>query len=75
MFQKLGVQLFTIRDFLGSEEEIRRSFRKLKELGYDQVQTCGCPISSYERFGELLREAELGGRGHPREFLSDAEGF
>lgn len=59
MFQKLGVQLFTIRDFLGSEEEIRRSFRKLKELGYDQVQTCGCPISSYERFGELLREAEL----------------
>lgn len=43
MFQKLGVQLFTIRDFLGSEEEIRRSFRKLKELGYDQVQTCGCP--------------------------------
>ena len=40
--EKIGVQLYTIRDFFGTEEEAKRSFEKLKKLGYDEAQTAGC---------------------------------
>lgn len=33
--KKFGVQLYTIRDFMGDEESIRTSFKKLKAMGYD----------------------------------------
>ena len=46
MIEKLGVQLYTIRNQMGSAEEIRESFRKLKKLGYDQGQTAGCQMPS-----------------------------
>ena len=36
---KLGVQLYTIRDFMATPEQFRESIRKLKDLGYDQGQT------------------------------------
>ena len=52
---KIGVQLYTIREFMTSELDIRESFRKLKTLGYDQAQTAGCKIS-YELFGQIARE-------------------
>lgn len=55
MFEKLGIQLYTIRDFMKTEEDIRNSFRKLKEIGYDQAQTAGCAIP-YETFGQIARE-------------------
>lgn len=56
--EKIGVQLYTIRDFLHTEEETKISFEKLKKLGYDQVQTAGTPFS-YERFGALAKESGL----------------
>ena len=40
---------------MGSAEEIRESFRKLKKLGYDQGQTAGCQIP-YAEFGQIARE-------------------
>ncbi len=55
---KIGVQLYTIRDFMKTEEDIRVSFDKLKKLGYDEAQTAGCAIP-YARFGELAREAGI----------------
>ena len=55
MIQKLGVQLFTVRDFMKTEEDVRATFRKLKAIGYDQAQTAGCAIP-YETFGRLARE-------------------
>lgn len=55
MIEKLGVQLYTVRDFMNTEEEVRDTFRKLKSLGYDQAQTAGCKIS-YEAFGRIARE-------------------
>ena len=55
MIEKLGVQLYTIRNQMGSAEEIRESFRKLKKLGYDQGQTAGCQIP-YAEFGQIARE-------------------
>ena len=55
MIQKLGVQLYTIRDFMNTPEEIRNSFKKLKSLGYDQAQTAGCKIP-YDEFGKIAQE-------------------
>lgn len=53
--KKLGVQLYTVRDFMQTEEDVRETFRKLKALGYDQAQTAGCAIP-YEVFGQLAKE-------------------
>lgn len=55
---KIGVQLYTIRDFMQTEEDIKVSFDKLKKLGYDEVQTAGCAVP-YDVFGRLAREAGL----------------
>lgn len=55
---KIGVQLYTIRDYMNTEEQIRDSFHKLKALGYDEIQTAGCAIP-YATFGALAREAGL----------------
>lgn len=53
--EKLGVQLYTVRAFMETEEDIRTSFRKLKAIGYDFGQTAGCKIP-YEDFGRIARE-------------------
>lgn len=56
----IGVQLYTVRDFLGNENEIRDTFRKIKSIGYDNIQTGG-PFNSvsYKKFRELADEADL----------------
>lgn len=55
---KIGVQLYTIRDFLGTTEDVKRSFEKLKKLGYDEAQTAGCAIP-YAEFGQIARDAGI----------------
>lgn len=58
MLAKIGVQLYTIRNFMKTEEDIRASFARLKALGYDEVQTAGCAIP-YADFGSLAAQAGL----------------
>lgn len=58
MIKSLGVQLFTIRDYMKDAGQIRESFRKLKELGYDEGQTAGCSISAAE-FGQIAKETGI----------------
>lgn len=53
--QKLGLQLYTIRDTMNDAENIRESFRKIKALGYDIGQTAGCAIP-FAEFGQIARE-------------------
>ena len=55
MIEKLGVQLFTVRDFMKTPEELRETFRKLKAIGYDQGQTAGCAVP-YAEFGQIAKE-------------------
>ncbi len=45
MIEKLGLQLYTIRQFMDTEEHVRDCFRRIKSLGYDVAQTAGCSIS------------------------------
>ncbi len=53
--QKLGLQLYTIRDYLGDADALRSSFRRMRELGYEVAQTCGCSIP-YDEFGQLAKD-------------------
>ena len=53
--KEIGLQLYTIRDFMKTEEDIRESFRKMRKYGYTQGQTAGCAIP-YADFGRIAKE-------------------
>lgn len=53
--KELGLQLYTIRSFMQSEEDIHESFQKMRRYGYTQAQTGGCAIP-YKDFGNIARE-------------------
>lgn len=56
--EKLAVQLHTVKPFMQTEKDVEESFKKLKDLGYDQAQTAKIFIP-YERFGELAEKAGI----------------
>ena len=58
MIEKLGLQLYSIRDFMTTEEDVRDAFAKIKKMGYDQVQASRCALP-HEKLAELAKEAEL----------------
>jgi sugar phosphate isomerase/epimerase len=46
---KIAAQLYTVRDFLKTPEDIAASLKKVKQIGYDSVQVSGVgPIDSKE---------------------------
>ena len=53
--KELGLQLYTIEAFMQTEEDIRESFRKMKQYGYTLAQTAGCSIP-YADFGRIAKE-------------------
>ena len=53
--KEIGLQLYTIRDFMKTEEDIRESFQKMRKYGYTQGQTAGCAIP-YADFGRIAKE-------------------
>lgn len=55
MIKKLGLQLYTIRDFMKDEKSIDESFARIAEIGYTEAQTAGCTIAP-ETFGELAKK-------------------
>ncbi len=55
MFQKLGVQLYTIRDYMKDPDFADLSFAKLAELGYTEAHTAGTDFDE-KLFVELLRK-------------------
>ncbi len=58
MFNKLGVQLYTIRDYLDTPENTRESLKRIKSLGYDELQTASIKIP-YEEFAQIAKEEGL----------------
>lgn len=56
--KEIGLQLYTINSELKDEESIRRTFRKIAEMGYTQIQTAGLFIEP-ERFAAAAKEAGL----------------
>ena len=53
MFEKLGVQLYTIRDYMKDEEFADVAFAKLAKAGYTEAQTAGA-FGNDERFAPLF---------------------
>ena len=56
--KEFGVQLYSVRDTMNDAEGIRDTFRKLREMGYTQVQTAGCEIP-FADFGRIAAEEGL----------------
>lgn len=59
MIKKLGVQLYTIKPFMQTEDDIKKSFEKIKKLGYDIAQTAGFPVIPYEDFAKYAKDAGI----------------
>ena len=56
--KEFGVQLYSVRDTMNDETGIRETFRRLREMGYTQVQTAGCEIP-FADFGRIAAEEGL----------------
>ncbi len=54
--KKLGLQLYSVRQYMETPEGVKDMFLKIKKLGYDEAQTAGCKIP-YEEFGRYAAEA------------------
>lgn len=63
MIKNLGVQLYTIRDYMKSAEDIRSNFKKLRELGYTEAQTASSGEVSYEELAEIAKECGIAIQG------------
>ena len=58
MFHKLGVQLYTIRDYMQDPEFADLAFKRLAELGYTEAHTAGNAFDA-KLFGELLAKHDI----------------
>lgn len=56
---KIGLQLYSVRDHFETEEEARATFKKLAELGYSEAQTAGCYGFAYDKFKEMANDAGI----------------
>ena len=56
MFNKLGLQLYTIRDFMKDAEFADLAFKKVAELGYTEAHTAGFTPFGDEKLGVLLQK-------------------
>lgn len=49
MFKKLGLQVYTIRDHIRTEQDMAASFAKVAALGYTEIQTAGFESETYAK--------------------------
>lgn len=55
----LGAQLFSLRNFLKTPEDLRETFKKVKEIGYENVQFSGAKIEDPYLLRDLSQEFDL----------------
>ena len=56
---KLGAQLYSVRNYLQNERDLRISFQKLKGIGYENVQLSGAADFPAELMRDLSLQYEL----------------
>ncbi|MDR0443120.1 MAG: sugar phosphate isomerase/epimerase [Treponema sp.] len=56
---KIGVQLYTVRDYLKNEAEIEASLKRIKAIGYDIVQISGLGPCNFDKLVNLFKETGL----------------
>lgn len=55
----IAAQLYTVRDFTKTPKDIEKTFKKLKEIGYNAVQVSGIGPIEHERLKHMADEAGL----------------
>lgn len=55
MIKTFGFQAYTIRDYMKDAELTDLAFRKMKALGYDELQTAGCAIP-VEEYAQIAKD-------------------
>ena len=56
---RLGAQLYTIREFTQTPEDIRTSLRKIRDLGFTDIQISGFGYMDPEELAALVKELGL----------------
>ena len=77
MIKELGVQLYTVRDYLKDADFADLTFQKLRALGYTEAQSAGDPAFGEALFGELLQKHGIklvGTHFNYQRMLNDPEG-
>lgn len=46
MDKRIGAQLYTVHDYIKTEEDFDASCKKIKDIGYKTVQVSGCPLEA-----------------------------
>ncbi len=54
MFDKIGIQFYSVRNHMTDEAGVRYTFDRLVEIGYKEVQTSGAFTCEVEKFAEKL---------------------
>ena len=70
---KIGVQMYTLRDYLKTPAEIQSSLKRIKEMGFDLVQVSGLGPCSADDLAGMLKEngIEACGTHSPWNRMSD----
>ena len=56
---KLAAQMYTLRNYCKTEEDIEKTLRRLKEIGYNAIQISGFGPYRVEWLADLLRELDM----------------
>lgn len=56
---KLGIQVFSVRDLMTNKDETLATFKKLKEFGFEVIQTAGLCGLTAEEYANCAKEAGL----------------
>jgi len=70
-----GAQAWTVREFLGDTAQVRETFRKIADIGYDSVQAWPPSFMSAQELQDILQENGLvncSGGGDFEEMIKDA---
>ncbi len=55
---QIAVQAYTVRDALGSRQEIEEALCKIKQIGYSAVQLFGLPVPDAE-LAQMVKDSGL----------------
>ena len=56
---KLGAQLFSVRTFLQNEEDLYKTFERMKKIGYENVQLSGAACFPAEAIRDVSKQCGL----------------
>jgi sugar phosphate isomerase/epimerase len=74
MFKKLGLQVYTVRDYMKDEASIDATFAKLAELGYTEIQSAGYESETYAALAKKHGLTVVGTHYSLDKILNDVEG-